>query len=49
MLLKCIICPGGQINVPIVFRGASGSAGQLGATHSQSFENWLANIPGLKW
>jgi pyruvate dehydrogenase E1 component beta subunit len=39
---------GGQINVPIVFRGASGSAGQLGATHSQSFENWLANIPGLK-
>ena len=39
---------GGQINVPIVFRGASGSAGQLGATHSQSFENWLANVPGIK-
>jgi pyruvate dehydrogenase E1 component beta subunit len=39
---------GGQYHVPIVFRGASGSAGQLGATHSQSFENWLSNVPGLK-
>tara|TARA_Y100001954_G_scaffold200110_1_gene218684 strand:+ start:340 stop:1323 length:984 start_codon:yes stop_codon:yes gene_type:complete len=39
---------GGQYHVPIVFRGASGSAGQLAATHSQSFENWLANVPGLK-
>ncbi|MDE0986852.1 MAG: pyruvate dehydrogenase complex E1 component subunit beta [Schleiferiaceae bacterium] len=39
---------GGQINVPIVFRGPTGSAGQLGATHSQSFESWFANCPGLK-
>jgi len=39
---------GGQYNCPIVFRGASGSAGQLGATHSQMFENWYANVPGLK-
>ena len=33
---------------PIVFRGPTGSAGQLGATHSQAFENWFANCPGLK-
>lgn len=39
---------GGQFNVPIVFRGPSGSAGQLAAQHSQSFENWYANCPGLK-
>src|SRR6056300_1049440 len=39
---------GGQLNCPIVFRGQTGSAGQLGATHSQSFENWYANTPGLK-
>ena len=39
---------GGQYNVPIVFRGPSQSAGQLAATHSQSFENWFANTPGLK-
>ncbi|MFM2376101.1 MAG: hypothetical protein RLZZ165_1198 [Bacteroidota bacterium] len=39
---------GGQFNVPIVFRGPSQSAGQLAATHSQSFENWYANCPGLK-
>lgn len=39
---------GGQFNVPIVFRGPSASAGQLGAQHSQAFESWLANTPGLK-
>ncbi len=39
---------GGQFNCPIVFRGPTGSAGQLGAKHSQSFENWFANTPGLK-
>ncbi|MGY5846513.1 pyruvate dehydrogenase complex E1 component subunit beta [Salegentibacter sp. HM20] len=39
---------GGQINIPIVFRGPTGSAGQLGATHSQAFESWYANCPGLK-
>lgn len=39
---------GGQFNIPIVFRGPTASAGQLGATHSQSFESWYANCPGLK-
>jgi pyruvate dehydrogenase E1 component beta subunit len=39
---------GGQFNVPIVFRGPTASAGQLGATHSQAFESWYANCPGLK-
>jgi pyruvate dehydrogenase E1 component beta subunit len=39
---------GGQYNVPIVFRGPTASAGQLGAQHSQAFENWFANCPGLK-
>lgn len=39
---------GGQFNCPIVFRGPTGSAGQLAATHSQAFESWFANTPGLK-
>jgi pyruvate dehydrogenase E1 component beta subunit len=39
---------GGQFNIPIVFRGPTASAGQLGATHSQALENWFANTPGLK-
>lgn len=39
---------GGQFNIPIVFRAPTGSAGQLGATHSQAFESWFANTPGLK-
>lgn len=39
---------GGQFNVPIVFRGPSASAGQLGAQHSQAFESWMANTPGVK-
>lgn len=39
---------GGQFGCPIVFRGPNGSAGQLGAQHSQAFESWLANIPGIK-
>ena len=39
---------GGQFPCPIVFRGPTGSAGQLGATHSQAFESWFANCPGLK-
>ena len=33
---------------PIVFRGPSGSAGQLAQQHSQTFESWMANCPGLK-
>ncbi len=39
---------GGQFSIPIVFRGPTGSAGQLGAQHSQCFANWYANCPGLK-
>jgi pyruvate dehydrogenase E1 component beta subunit len=39
---------GGQLKVPIVFRGPTGNAGQLAAQHSQNFENWFANTPGLK-
>ncbi len=39
---------GGQFGVPIVFRGPTASAGQLGAQHSQAYESWYANCPGLK-
>ena len=39
---------GGQFHCPIVFRGGNGSAGQLGATHSQSYEAFYAAVPGLK-
>jgi len=39
---------GGQVPVPIVFRGPGGAALQLGAQHSQAFESWYAHIPGLK-
>jgi len=39
---------GGQFPCPIVFIGPTGSAGQLAATHSQAFESWYANCPGLK-
>ena len=39
---------GGQYSCPIVFRGPTGSAGMLSSQHSQNFENWYANTPGLK-
>jgi pyruvate dehydrogenase E1 component beta subunit len=39
---------GGQFDVPIVFRGPTGNAGMLSSQHSQNFENWYANTPGLK-
>ncbi len=38
----------GQFTCPIVFRGPTGSAGQLAQQHSQTFESWMANVPGLK-
>jgi pyruvate dehydrogenase E1 component beta subunit len=38
----------GEFGCPIVFRGPSGSAGQLAQQHSQTFESWMANVPGLK-
>ncbi|OJX01778.1 MAG: alpha-ketoacid dehydrogenase subunit beta [Bacteroidetes bacterium 43-93] len=45
---KMVSMSAGQFSCPIVFRGPNGSAGQLGAQHSQAFESWYANIPGLK-
>ena len=45
---KMLAMSGGQVGCPIVFRGANGSAGQLGAQHSTAFESMYANIPGLK-
>ena len=45
---KMMQMSGGQYNCPIVFRGGNGTAGQLGATHSQSFEAFYAHVPGLK-
>src|SRR3954468_21886528 len=45
---KMLSMSGGQFSVPIVFRGPTGSAGQLGAQHSNAFKNWYANCAGLK-
>jgi len=45
---KMLYMSGGQVPIPIVFRGPGGAALQLGAQHSQSFEAWYANVPGLK-
>ncbi len=45
---KIMAMSAGQYSCPIVFRGPTGNAGQLGAQHSQNFENWFANTPGLK-
>ncbi len=45
---KIMAMSAGQYTCPIVFRGPTGNAGQLGAQHSQNFENWFANTPGLK-
>jgi len=45
---KMLQMSGGQVGCPIVFRGGNGQAGQLGATHSQSFEAFYGHVPGLK-
>ena len=45
---KVLQMSGGQYSCPIVFRGGNGQAGQLAATHSQSFEAFYAHVPGLK-
>ena len=45
---KMMSMSGGQYPVPIVFRGPTGNAGMLSSQHSQNFENWYANTPGLK-
>jgi pyruvate dehydrogenase E1 component beta subunit len=45
---KMLSMSGGQYNCPIVFRGPTASAGQLGQQHSNPFDSWYANCPGLK-
>ena len=45
---KMLQMSGGQYSCPIVFRGGNGPAGQLAATHSQSFESFYDHVPGLK-
>ena len=45
---KLMSMSGGQVSSPIVFRGPTGNAGMLSSQHSQNFENWFANTPGLK-
>jgi pyruvate dehydrogenase E1 component beta subunit len=45
---KMMSMSGGQFPVPVVFRGPTGNAGMLSSQHSQNFENWFANTPGLK-
>ncbi len=39
---------GGEFNVPVVIRMATGAGRQLAAQHSLSLENWYAHVPGLK-
>jgi pyruvate dehydrogenase E1 component beta subunit len=45
---KMLYMSGGQLKMPMVFRGPNGAALQLGAQHSQAFESWYAHVPGLK-
>ena len=45
---KMLYMSGGQVRIPIVFRGPGGAAHQLGAQHSQSLESWYCHVPGLK-
>ncbi len=44
---KQLYMSGGQVNAPIVFRGANGPASRVGAQHSQDFSSWYAQVPGL--
>lgn len=45
---KLLHMSGGQINIPMVFRGPTGAALQLGAQHSQACETWYVHAPGVK-
>lgn len=45
---KTLYMSGGQINVPIVFRGPNGAAVGVAAQHSQCFAAWYGSVPGLK-
>lgn len=38
---------GGQMESPIVFRGANGAASRVGAQHSQCYASWYSHVPGL--
>ena len=38
---------GGAVSVPIVIRAQQGGGRGNGAQHSQSFESWFAQVPGL--
>ncbi len=44
---KSLYMSGGEINVPIVFRGPNGAAARVAAQHSQCFISWFSHIPGL--
>jgi pyruvate dehydrogenase E1 component beta subunit len=45
---KLFYMSGGQINVPLVIRMASGGGAQLSAQHSHDLAGWYAHVPGLK-
>src|SRR6185312_16253711 len=45
---KTLYMSGGQINVPIVFRGPNGAAARVAAQHSQDYAAWYSHVPGLK-
>jgi pyruvate dehydrogenase E1 component beta subunit len=45
---KMLYMSGGQINIPMVFRGPTGAALQLSAQHSQAVETWYVHAPGIK-
>lgn len=45
---KTLYMSGGQMNCPIVFRGANGAAARVAAQHSHDFSAWYAQVPGLK-
>ena len=45
---KMLYMSGGQVKIPIVFRGPGGSAYQVSSQHSQALESWYAYFPGLK-
>ena len=45
---KTLYMSGGNMAVPIVFRGPNGAASRVAAQHSQNFTSWYAHIPGLK-
>ncbi len=45
---KQLYMSGGQMHVPIVYRGPNGAAARVGAQHSQDYAAWYAQVPGLK-